>query len=124
MNVPCPYTLPQVEFVGGSTQDFAFQCLQHRTGRPLDMSGSRADFSIIEYLNKHGDPLVSKIMEVREVGGVNSQLFVSIPPEDTVDLWGKYIYQISIRNADGVMEIPNQGILYITNNIHKDFACP
>lgn len=53
-----------------------------------------------------------------------SQLFVSITPEDTVDLWGKYIYQISIKDANGVVEIPNQGILYITNNIHKDFACP
>lgn len=124
MKASCPYTLPQVEFVGGSTQDFAFQCRQHKTGRPLDMSECQADFSIIEYVNKYGDPLVSKTMDVIKLDGVNSQLFVSITPEDTVDLWGKYIYQISIKDANGVVEIPNQGILYITNNIHKDFACP
>lgn len=123
MKMSCPYTLPQAEFVGGSTQDFAFQCYQHKTGRPLNMSESQADFSIIDYVNKYGEPLVSKAMEVREGDGTYNQLFVSLPPEDTVGLWGKYIYQISIRDADGVVEIPNQGILYITNNIHKDFAC-
>lgn len=124
MKVQCPYTLPQVEFVGGSTQDFAFQCRQHKTNRPIDMSNGQADFSIIEYGNKFEDPLVYKTMEVREQDGVYSQLFVSIPPSDTVDLSGKYIYQISIRYEDGTVEIPMQGILYIVNNIHKDFACP
>lgn len=124
MKESCPYTLPQVEFVGGSTQDFAFRCRQHKTGRPLDMSGSEADFSIIDYGNKYGEPLVFRTMEVREGDGIYNVLFVSLPPEDTVDLVGKYIYQISIRDVDGVVEIPNQGILYITNNIHKDFACP
>lgn len=124
MSASCPYTLPQVEFVGGSTQDFSFRCYQNKTGRPLDMSESEADFSIIDYGNKYGEPLVSRVMDVRDGDGTYNVLFVSLAPEDTVDLVGKYIYQISIRDVAGVVEIPNQGILYITNNIHKQFACP
>lgn len=122
MKMPCQYTLPQVEFVGGSTQDFAFRCRHYATGSPMDMSGCQAEFSIIEYLDKHGDPLWSSHMTVRELNGICDELFISIPPEVTVDLWGKYIYQISIRDVDGVVEIPKQGIFYITNNIQKNFV--
>lgn len=117
-----PYTLPQVEFVGGSTQDFSFQCFHHKSGCPIDMSEAKAEFSIIDYNNKLSEPFVCKDMEVLEGGGLHNVLFVSLSPGDTVDLWGKHIYQISIRDKDGTVEIPNQGILYITNNIHKQFV--
>lgn len=46
---------------------------------------------------------------------------VTLSPIETVDLSGKYIYQIIIRDIDGDVEIPKQGILYITNNINKNF---
>lgn len=124
MVISCPYTLPEAEFVGGSTQDFLFSCYQHKSRRPFDMSGSDADFAIIDYGNKFGDPLVSRKMEIREGDGTYNVLFVSLAPEDTVNLRGKYIYQITVRSTDGVVEIPNQGLLHITNNIHKEFACP
>lgn len=123
MGYSCPYTLPQAEFVGGSTQDFAFRCYHHgKTGRPMDMSGADVCFSIIDYANRHGDPIVHKTMEARMGDGTYNVLFVTIPPEDTVNLCGKYIYQITIQDGDGTVEIPNQGLLYITNNIHKKFA--
>ena len=34
---------------------------------------------------------------------------------------GKHIYQISIKDINGDIEIPKQGIMYITANIDKGF---
>ena len=48
-------------------------------------------------------------------------LGVTLDPLDTVDLCGKYIYQITIKDINGNIEIPKQGILFITNNINKSF---
>lgn len=46
---------------------------------------------------------------------------LTVDPLDTVDLCGKYIYQITIKDINGNIEIPKQGILFITNNINKSF---
>lgn len=48
-------------------------------------------------------------------------LAVTLDPLDTVDLCGKYIYQITIKDINGNIEIPKQGILFIINNINKSF---
>ena len=54
-------------------------------------------------------------------GTINNVLAVTLAPTETVDLAGKYIYEIQMRDIDGDVEIPKQGILYITNNINKAF---
>ena len=48
-------------------------------------------------------------------------LYVELKPSDTLDLFGKYIYQITIKDADNNADIPQQGIIYIHNNINKSF---
>lgn len=112
-----PYALPTIDFVGGETQKLLFR-LYHKTGkRPFDTEGCSCDFSIVSALNKTGEPIFSKQMEV---GGGNV-LQVKLLPEDTLTLSGRYIYQISIKDANGDTEIPKQGVLYITNNINKSF---
>lgn len=126
MNIPNPYTLPAMDFVGGSTQDLVFHCYFYRNKKPHDLSSCTANFSIINFVNKNGEPLVSKQMDVgadpsidREVSNV---LRVTLDPLDTVNLpAGKYIYQITIRDISGDVEIPNQGIIHIINNINKTF---
>lgn len=127
MNILNPYTLPAMNFVGGSTQDLAFYCYFHSRKRPHDLSTCSANFSIINFINKTGAPFIDKEMEVGSDntvdGNVNNVLRVTLEPSDTVDLpAGKYIYQISIRDESGDVEIPSQGIIHIVNNINKDFA--
>ena len=72
-----------------------------------------------------GEVLLDKDIVDSFLGSVSAQysnvLTVSLPPSKTVDLFGKYIYQIIIRDIEGDVEIPKQGILYITNNINKNF---
>lgn len=117
-----PYTLPIISFVGGSTQDFAFHAFFHENNAPIDISGCVCRFSIVSYTNRTGEPLVKKTMSTNqdEFESANT-LLVTLDPKDTVGLCGKYVYQISIEDPGGAVEIPNQGILYITNNIDKDF---
>ena len=70
-----------------------------------------------------GDPILTKTMEVSYdlEDDCDNILTVKILASETVDLFGKYIYQISMRDLGGDVEIPKQGILYISNNIDKSF---
>ena len=70
-----------------------------------------------------GSPIVSKVMTISENPALesNNQLLVHLDTNETVELSGKYIYQVTIKDAEGNVEIPKQGILLITKNIDKGF---
>ena len=118
-----PYTLPDIDFVGGETQNFSFNVYFYANGSPFDVGGCTANFSIVSYNNKTGAPRVSKEMTVAQgADSTSNVLKVTLSPSDTVDLSGKFIYQITIRDAGGDVEIPKQGIMNIINNINKPFT--
>lgn len=121
-----PYSLPTIDFVGGSTQELVFHTFFSQNRKPFDLSSCTASFAVINFINKNGSPLITKTMQVdkSEVGDgtVTNVLRVVLQPEDTVDLVGKFIYQISIQDISGDIEIPDQGIIRIANNINKDFS--
>lgn len=87
------------------------------------MTGCTANFAIVSFTNKMGKPILTKSMEdiFNDEGTINNVLTVTLEPRETVDLYGKYIYQIQIKDVSGNVEIPKQGILYITNNINRGF---
>ena len=118
-----PYTLPTIDFVGGETQDLAFNVYFYKNKQPFSLTGCTCNFSIVSFTNKTGAPILSKPMDAIFNDDVSSDnvLTVTLEPTDTVDLFGKYIYQIIIKDINGDAEIPKQGILYITNNINKGF---
>lgn len=118
-----PYVLPSIDFVGGSTQDLVFNMFARQGGRPFSMAGCTCNFAVVSFLNKVGTPVIQKEMTIGTEGGGTAENIVSVTldPGDTVHLSGKYVYQISIRDQNGAVEIPKQGLLYIENNIDKDF---
>lgn len=119
-----PYTLPTIEFVGGEKQDFIFNLFFHSEDKPLIMYNVAAQFSVVSYLNKNGAAILTKAMAaVKDANGMfTNSLSVTLTPEDTVGLSGKFIYQITIRDKDtGTVEIPKQGIMLVINNIDKGF---
>lgn len=118
-----PYTLPTIDFVGGETQDLAFHVYFYKDKKPFSLTGCTCNFSIVSFTNKMGAPILTKPMGAIFNDDVSSDnvLTVTLSPTDTIDLFGKYIYQIIIRDIEGDIEIPKQGILYITNNINKSF---
>lgn len=126
MNIPNPYTLPAIDFVGGSTQDLVFHCYFYLNKQPFDLSSCAANFSLINFVNKNGEPLVSKQMTIRaesdDEGSIQNILTVTLTPSDTVKLAGKYVYQITIKDVSGEVDIPNQGTIHIVNNINKSFV--
>ena len=116
-----PYTLPMIEFVGGETQDLRFNVFFHSKDRPFGLSGVVGTFAIVSAANKTGAPVISKEMsaEYNTDDTALNVLVVTLLPEETVNLSGKYIYQITLRDVGGQTEIPKQGIMYIINNINK-----
>lgn len=118
-----PYTLPTIDFVGGETQDLLFNVYFYKNNQPFSLSGCTSNFSVVSFTNKTGVPILSKQMTsiFNDAGTSDNVLTVTLQPNETVDLCGKYIYQIIIKDINGDAEIPKQGILYITNNINKSF---
>ena len=118
-----PYTLPTIDFVGGETQDLTFNVYFYKNRRPFSLTGCAANFAIVSFTNKTRAPILTKTMEgtFNAEGTINNVLTVTLKPKETVGLCGKYIYQIQIQDIDGDVEIPKQGILYITNNINRGF---
>ena len=118
-----PYTLPTIDFVGGETQDLVFNLFFYKNKRPFSTTGVSANFAIVSFTNKMGTPILTKPMEgaFNDEGTINNVLTVTLEPSETVGLNGKYIYQIQIRDIDGDVEIPKQGILFTTNNTNKVF---
>lgn len=124
--MPCdmsPYTLPTIDFVGGETQELLFHVYFYQNKRPFSMTGCTSNFSIVDFMNKKGAPILTKKMDVLENsdGSALNILSVELEPLETYELSGKYIYQISIKDVNGNVEIPKQGLIYITNNINKSF---
>lgn len=125
--VPNQYTLPPIGFVGGSAQDLRFHVYWHTLNNPYDLSRCMSNFAIVGFANRRGSTILSKAMTVVKTGVsvdgnlVYNMLDVSLTSAETVALEGKYIYQISIKEDAGKIEIPSQGFLYITNNINKPY---
>lgn len=116
------YTLPQDHFVAGQTCKYAWRLLRE-SGQPFNANGCEGVFSLIDYSHKDNEPILTKTIEfIMGDEGLMNIATVSLDPQDTLYLDGKYIYQISIKDLEGNVEIPNQGLLYISNNIHKSFV--
>lgn len=116
------YTLPQDDFVAGQTRKYAWRLLRE-SGHLFNANGCEGAFSLLDYSHKEDDPiLVKKLDFSAEDEGVISVATVTLEPKDTIGLDGKFIYQLSIKDPDGNIEIPNQGIFFISNNIHKAFV--
>jgi len=118
-----PYTLPTIEFVGGETQNLLFNVYFYQNRKPFSMTGCTSNFSIVDFINKKGKPILTKTMDVLENADESALnvLSVELAPLETYELSGKYIYQITIKDVNGNVEIPKQGLMYITNNINKSF---
>ena len=97
-----PYSLPTIDFVGGSTQELVFHTFFSQNKKPFDLSSCTASFALINFVNKNGSPLIAKPMEVSKSedgdGTVTNVLRVVLLPEETVDLVGKFIYQSTIQD--------------------------
>lgn len=118
------YTLPEFDFVGGASLDLIFHTYVEREKlKPFGLLGCTANFALINFVNRTGEPVLSKSMDIRinGEGTAYNVLHVELLPNETLDLHGKYIYQITIRDIDGKSDDPKQGVINIHGNINKGF---
>ena len=117
-----PYILPTINFVGGESKTLIFDTYYENKSQPCVLRNSTSEFAIIDFINRSGSPILRKPMSVlNEDDGTSNSLTVNLLPDDTVKLEGKYVYQISIKDGLGNVEIPQQGLMYISNNINRGF---
>ena len=115
------YSLPEINFVGGESKVLQFNLLTVG-GNSFDASDCKVGFAIINYCGLTGEPAVTKEASiVMGDDGVNNIVSVELVPEDTISLYGKFVYQITLLDHLDRTEIPSQGIMNIARNIHPQF---
>lgn len=115
------YSLPEWDFVGGETQKRTLT-LQKENGRKYDLPGASAHLAVVDFVNSNSTPKISKDLSITSDGsGSYCEIIITLSPSDTVNLSGKHIYQITIKDASGNVSIPQKGIMHIANNIDKSF---
>jgi hypothetical protein len=115
--------LPEITFVGGETQTIHLRLFTPQPeALPFDANDCLVNFAIINSSNKIGVPILSKYGSVLpDESGVPNIVSVRLLPMETAMLYGKYIYQITVIEISGDVEIPNQGHMFITKNINQNF---
>ena len=118
------YTLPQITMVGGQSETIRWR-LFDKNGVPYDASGlDNMHFALMDYSNQSGtEPTLTEdvFVEQDSESGVSNVLVVVLKPSNTVDLFGKYIYQLTLVNGIDEVQIPDQGIIFIAHNIDSSF---
>ena len=117
------YTLPQITLVGGQSEQIRWRIFD-LNGDPYDATGISGRFAIVDYSNQDvATPLLTlNITFVTDSEtGVNNVAQITLSSADTLNLYGKYIYQITLKSSFGDVQIPNQGIMFIAHNIDKGY---
>lgn len=111
--------LPAYHMTAGSTKSFYIPIF-NPSGKRIDATGMTARFSISDYVNYNCTPFVTKNCSVvTQQSDPVAALFVELDAADTIDLYGKFIYQVTAKSADGDIG-PMRGILTISPNYDKE----
>lgn len=114
-------TLPDWEFVGGVTQEYDFT-LRAENGYYYDIPGATASLAVSPFVNQAEPVFVKSGSIVANSAGANCIVRFLLDAGDTVNLHGKFIYQITVKNTDGTIAPPMRGRMFIIENIDKDFV--
>ena len=111
-------SLPEYHMIAGESKQFTIP-IYDSYDRQIDATGMTARFAICGYINPNMEPFVTKPCTVMPWSGGLAVLYVVLKPEDTVDLTGKFFYQITAKDTAGDCGIM-RGHLYIHPNGDKD----
>ena len=98
--------------IGGDTEKIIFEAI-NEYANVADINGCTATFSICRYDERYNDsaiPIADTIIS-------SNTVIVNFAPEETIDLHGKYIWQLSIYNAELHKLASAQGSVTIFKNI-------
>ena len=103
--------LPTIEIIAGDTCPFVFD-VQDSTHINVASSNCTAYFSISTYVNEGSDPVVS----VSQSNISTGSLIFELAPSDTIDLHGKYVYQLYLSNGESSEVYGGHLIVYENRN--------
>lgn len=93
------YTLPDWEFIGGTTQPYEFK-LKTEEGHPYDVEGAIATVLVAPFVNSDDVIFISHPIQVEpseEDNGSHCIVKFELPLSLTQNWRGKYIYQIVVE---------------------------
>ena len=109
------FALPEISIVGGDHTYLDFEIFEPE-GDAVDVSTMSASFAVIDYTNKFGSPQFTLQATVIE-GGQGVPLFrVVLTSPLTVNMFGKFIYQLAVKDYKGYRQHA-QGIMLVHKNI-------
>lgn len=116
------YTLPKICFVAGQSSTIQWR-IYTSDGDYFNAEGCTGNLAVVEFGDKTGDALLSKDLTFSSEydDGMYNLATVELDPSDTLDWSGKYVYQLTIVDSSGGVEIPNKGIFLVSGNINKSF---
>lgn len=103
--------------IGGNSETIIFEAVNEYMN-DVDINECTASFSICRYDERHSD-CATKMSDV-VIGG--NTVTVKLRPDDTIDLSGKYIWQLSIYSSERAKLANTQGNLFIVRNIDKNYT--
>lgn len=110
-------SLPAYHMIAGESKQFTIP-IYDSYDRQIDATGMTARFAICGYVNPNMEPFVIKQCNVTPCENGVAVLSTSIDPDDTVNLTGKFLYQITAKDASGDFGVM-RGALYIHPNGDK-----
>lgn len=123
------YNLPDITIIGGDTFPICFDLFRDsRHSIPFEMGENFvAYFSLVEFINReYTSPLYSfssidpspRVFITNDADGKINNVEVKFKAADTASLYGKYIYQITLKDNNlNKIEVIGQGTMTIVRNI-------
>ena len=112
-----PFRLTDINLIGGDYQEILFHIHDDDNGGLMDIENLELNFSLIDYQNRYGTPLISKACEISPDDP--TAFLIVLYPEDTKDFADKYIYQVTVK-APNNKQKNYQGVMTIDKNINPD----
>lgn len=114
-------SLPDWDFVGGETQCRTFELYESDGMRVCDIPGAVCEMAVVDFINQDSQNRLLKSATItNDENGNTCFVTVSLSPSDTVSMSGKYLYQLTIKDAKGNITAP-RGIMRVYKNIDRDF---
>jgi hypothetical protein len=114
--------LQSFEFTGGETVTLSFE-LVTKSGAPYNAEDDDVNFALTDYVNRSDEPIISRPCTI-SVGpeGIANIATIVFDPQETLNLHGKFVYQITVRNGiDGEYEVPGHGLSLCARNTDRQF---
>lgn len=116
------YTMPEIKLVSGQCKTIRWRLYKSKN---IVFNAERCigNFALADYSDKTGGYLISKSLTFsKDDDGVYSIATIELSSSDTLGLYGKFIYQITIKDRyNNEAEIPDQGIMLIFHNINEQY---